>query len=84
LSILASGQDAGALDRVRKQHSKANNMTDRLAALAILNRYDSQHREQALDAFYDQFKDDPLVVQKWFALQGHRCLRTRRWTQHGR
>ena len=69
LSMLASGRHPEALDRVRDQLAGANNMTDRLAALAILNRYDAAGRKDALDAFYERFQDDPLVVQKWFALQ---------------
>jgi aminopeptidase N len=44
-------------------------MTDRQGALAILVSLDQPQRSAALDAFYDRFKDDPLVVDKWFALQ---------------
>ncbi|MEM8877295.1 MAG: aminopeptidase N [Pseudomonadota bacterium] len=69
LSILAANRHSEALTLVHDQLAKANNMTDRLAALAIMNRYDATGRKDALDAFYDRFQDDPLVVQKWFALQ---------------
>jgi aminopeptidase N len=69
LGILASGGQATALAQVRQQLETANNMTDRLAALAMINRYDQIHRQDALDAFYDRFKTDPLVIQKWFAVQ---------------
>jgi len=30
---------------------------------------DAPERGQALDAFYDRFKSQPLVIDKWFALQ---------------
>jgi aminopeptidase N len=35
----------------------------------VLVLLDAPEREQALAAFYDRFKDDPLVLDKWFALQ---------------
>jgi aminopeptidase N len=44
-------------------------MTDRQGALAILVSLDEPERQQALDAFYERFRDDPLVIDKWFALQ---------------
>ena len=44
-------------------------MTDRQGALAILVSLDEPEREAALDAFYERFADDPLVLDKWFALQ---------------
>jgi aminopeptidase N len=44
-------------------------MTDRQGALGVLVSLDTPERSQALDAFYARFKDDPLVLDKWFALQ---------------
>jgi aminopeptidase N len=44
-------------------------MTDRQGALGVLVSLEAPEREQALDAFYSRFKDDPLVLDKWFALQ---------------
>lgn len=52
------------LDRVRG----ATNMTDRMAALAALNDVPSEARDTALAEFYEQYKDEPLVVLKWLAL----------------
>lgn len=52
------------LDRVRG----ATNMTDRMAALAALNDVDGEARDTALAEFYEQYKDEPLVVLKWLAL----------------
>lgn len=45
------------------------NMTDAAAALACLTNCDSPLRQKALDAFYQHWKDDALVVDKWLALQ---------------
>ncbi len=44
-------------------------MTDRQGALEILVSLDAPERQAALDAFYQRFHDDPLVLDKWFALQ---------------
>ena len=44
-------------------------MTDRQGALGVLVSLDAPEREQALAAFFDRFKDDALVLDKWFALQ---------------
>lgn len=47
----------------------ADNMTDRMAALTCLVHNRLPKWEEALAAFYHQFQNDPLVVDKWFALQ---------------
>ena len=44
-------------------------MTDRMAALAALSLCDVPERAAALDDFYDRYSGDPLIVDKWFALQ---------------
>ncbi|HVT55902.1 MAG TPA: aminopeptidase N C-terminal domain-containing protein, partial [Xanthobacteraceae bacterium] len=64
---MAGGKDAIA--RVYKQFSSADNMTDRFAALAILTQHDVPEREKALDEFHERFRDYPLVIDKWLALQ---------------
>ena len=45
------------------------NMTDTIAALSALAAYEGNEGEQALDAFYQRFKDDALVINKWLAVQ---------------
>ena len=47
----------------------ADNMTDRQAALRLLVDLDGPEREAAFAAFYDAWKHDPLMLDKWFALQ---------------
>ena len=44
-------------------------MTDAMAALAALANCDCAERAPALAAFYDKWKDEPLVVDKWLAVQ---------------
>ena len=52
-----------------QQFEQANNMTDVIAALSPLNNCETEHREQSLAAFYDKWKNDALVVDKWFSIQ---------------
>jgi len=52
-----------------EQFRKADNMTDSMAALSTLANFDTAERKRALDAFYDKWKEEPLVVDKWLAAQ---------------
>jgi aminopeptidase N len=52
-----------------EQFRAADNMTDAMAALAALANLDCPEREPALAAFYAKWKDEPLVVDKWLAVQ---------------
>jgi aminopeptidase N len=47
----------------------ASNMTDRFNALAALVTTGQELGVQALQRFHTLFKDEPLVLDKWFALQ---------------
>ncbi|MFI5012526.1 MAG: aminopeptidase N [Hyphomicrobiales bacterium] len=51
------------------QFKTAGNMNDRLAALAALMRAPAEMREEALDDFERAHAEDPLILDKWFALQ---------------
>ena len=52
-----------------EEYQSATNMTDRVAALNILCDHEGTEKQTALKHFYDRFKDYPLVIDKWFALQ---------------
>jgi aminopeptidase N len=52
-----------------RQFQSAHNMTEQFGALAVLSMVPGDQREQALDAFYRTHASDPLVIDKWFALQ---------------
>ena len=52
-----------------QQFETADNMTDMQAALAILADSEMTQREPALADFYGRWKSDPLVLDKWFAVQ---------------
>ncbi len=51
------------------QFARAANMTDTLAALGALANSDSAARADALAAFYQKWRGEPLVVDKWLAIQ---------------
>jgi aminopeptidase N len=66
--LMASGaEDAPKL--ALKQFENADNMTDRQGALGILANSDAPERETALAAFYERYKGDALVIDKWFTVQ---------------
>jgi aminopeptidase N len=48
---------------------QADGMTDRQAALAVLAHGDSAERETALGEFYDRYRSNALVLDKWFQVQ---------------
>ncbi|MDO5091050.1 MAG: aminopeptidase N [Cardiobacteriaceae bacterium] len=51
------------------RYQSAANMTERMHALAALNQRHDRHRDEALADFHQRFADQPLVIDKWFALQ---------------
>ncbi len=51
------------------QGALSHNMTDAMAALRCITNTDGNHREVALTDFYHAWHKNPLVVDKWFALQ---------------
>jgi len=63
-----------AYELARAQFEDATNMTDSMGALSALNDCETQVRETALDDFYARWKDDSLVIDKWFALQATSAL----------
>lgn len=69
LSYLMCLQEDTMIQVCVGQIDKANNMTDVLSALTILSHYDNSARQNVLDAFYDKWKHDAQVVEKWLAIQ---------------
>jgi aminopeptidase N len=74
LAYLATGDKAEGARFAKAQFDAQQNMTDVLAALAVLTDIDCPERAAALDAFYRRWQDDPLVVDKWFGLQARSSL----------
>src|ERR1700730_2684330 len=69
LDLLAVTQDGTAIARALDHYSRADNITDRMAALETLAQHDRPERAAVLDDFYQRYADDPLIIDKWLALQ---------------
>jgi aminopeptidase N len=69
LDLFAAGDPGPGVERAAGQYRDADNMTDRMAALAVLSLYAVPERQRALDDFYRRYDGEPLVIDKWFALQ---------------
>jgi aminopeptidase N len=68
---LASRRSGDAVwpGKALQRFKDASNMTDRFNALSALVTSGHELGRQALQRFHALFKDEPLVIDKWFALQ---------------
>jgi aminopeptidase N len=69
LDLLVATQRPEEIDRAMRHYREASNMTDAIMALSILSHLDVPARDEALDDFYGRWQDEPLVLDKWFAVQ---------------
>ncbi|MDB5889520.1 MAG: aminopeptidase [Polaromonas sp.] len=60
---------SGWPEKTLRRFEDADNMTDRFNALAALVSSGHRLAQQALQKFHAMFKHEPLVIDKWFALQ---------------
>ena len=52
-----------------EQQKTASNMTDEMAAFSVLCQYKNDARQESVALFYDRWKDDTLVINRWFQVQ---------------
>ena len=69
LELIAAGDSDKAAPLASEQYDTARNMTDRQGALSVLTGLETPLRTAALLDFYNRFKDNALVIDKWFSLQ---------------
>jgi len=69
LAYLVATGDESYANLALEQFQTSQNMTDQMGALAALNHFSGEQRTQALGEFYEQWQSQPLVVNKWLALQ---------------
>jgi aminopeptidase N len=69
LGLLMALGDSEAQQLCYDQFTRANNMTDELAAFGFLVNCENEYREKAITAFFNKWKHNSLVMQKWFAVQ---------------
>lgn len=69
LGYLGALGDKAGFEAAKTQFENATNMTEEFSALSSL--YNDHHKDAApfIEKFYDKWKDETLVMQKWFALQ---------------
>ncbi len=76
LSYLAAARPERGARLAKAQFEARANMTDVLAALAVLADLGGPEREKALQRFYEEWAGEGLVIDKWFSLQGRSSLPT--------
>ena len=69
LDLIATADPTAGTEGALLQLREARNMTDRLAALGVIAAIPGEAREAALAAFGSTYADEPLVLDKWFAVQ---------------
>ncbi|MCV4261353.1 aminopeptidase N [Pseudomonas capsici] len=70
LSYLMLSGKPQVLEAAIEQFDAADNMTERLTALAVLvNSPFTEERAKALAVFAENFKGNPLVMDQWFSVQ---------------
>jgi len=72
LDLLAAAGSESANELASTHYGQADNMTDRLAAFRTLVHHELEGADAALADFQRRFADDPLVMDKWFAVQATR------------
>ncbi|HEY1736785.1 MAG TPA: aminopeptidase N [Methylovirgula sp.] len=71
LDLYTEGQKRAGLALAVEQFGQTNFMTDKIAALSVIASTPGPEREDALKTFYEEYADEPLVIDKWFSLQAH-------------
>src|SRR5271165_5972301 len=69
LALFVDGDVIDGLALAHGQMREADNMTERLGALATIALKPRSTREHTLDAFERRYAMEPLILDKWFALQ---------------
>jgi aminopeptidase N len=67
LDLLVGTGEATEVERGLRHYREASNMTDAIAALSILSHHEAG--DEVLAHFYTRWQDEPLVLDKWFAVQ---------------
>jgi aminopeptidase N len=67
--LAAPGGNPAGLDLAVSQYRAGGNMTDLLAALSLLADRSETERDQVYTEFYEKWRGEDLVIDKWFALQ---------------
>jgi aminopeptidase N len=69
LDLMAANPRADVAEIAEGHYRAAINMTDAMGGLSALMQIGGQAYEAALEDFYGRWKSEPLVIDKWFAVQ---------------
>jgi aminopeptidase N len=69
LELLVADPHPMNCERARGHFDAAANMTDSIGGLNALILLGGEDAEAALARFYERWKDEPLVIDKWFSVQ---------------
>ncbi|MDE3174506.1 MAG: aminopeptidase N, partial [Pseudomonadota bacterium] len=69
LAMVVCGDAVEGADLAARQYAQAENMTEKFGALAALAIQPGAAREQAFENFGRIYAAEPLILDKWFALQ---------------
>ncbi len=68
-TYLTESENPADMNLLRDQYMNADNATDRVSAMAALRNHPSAEREEIFKNYYERFKADQMVIQKWFSMQ---------------
>jgi aminopeptidase N len=69
IALLAAGGHPLDVERAKGHFEAAANMTDAIGGLGALMQIGGSEAQAALEAFHARWRDEPLVMDKWFAVQ---------------
>jgi aminopeptidase N len=69
LAFLSKLDSVKIYDFAQSQFENAKNMTDQMSALSAIVHNNHPAKAASLEKFYSQWQNEPLVIDKWFALQ---------------
>jgi aminopeptidase N len=69
IDLMAANPTPLNRERARAHYDGAGNMTDAIGGLTALMAIGGEAFDAALSHFYERWRDEPLVIDKWFALQ---------------
>ena len=69
LSYLAELDETSIHDLCVAQFESAATMTDQIAALSAIVNSQNPYKRNCLNQFYQRWKDEDLVIDKWFSIQ---------------
>ncbi|MBY0554157.1 aminopeptidase N [bacterium] len=74
LRFLIDAKNSKSVAMAFEQFNSAKNMTDKLSAMMSLCQTDAPEKDKALAAFFERWKDDAVVFNKWLQVQSSAAL----------